>query len=76
MVGLCKELSRDPIALDMLSMSRVTASYKIREGHGVVNYKRLVNDLKVSYFSMNLDECFSNNNQKVMSVLVTFLMKQ
>jgi hypothetical protein len=59
---LAKEMSRDHKAFEKLEMSRTTASYKIREGHGVVNHKRLVNDLKESKFSMNLDECFKNSN--------------
>jgi hypothetical protein len=71
-VALCKEMNRDPKALDMLSMSRTTASYKVVEGHRFVNHKRLIHDMKESKFSVNLDECFSNNNEKVMSVLVSY----
>ena len=39
-IDLCKEMSSDPKALDIFSMSRTTASYKGIEGHGVVNHKK------------------------------------
>ena len=69
-IDLSKEMSRDHKALDLLNF--VTALYKIKEVHGVVNHKRLVNDLMQSIFSMNIDECFSNNNMKVLSILVSY----
>jgi hypothetical protein len=44
----------------------------MREGLGTLLSKILVKDLKLSFFSMNVDECFSNSNQKVFSVLVSY----
>ena len=65
------QCSRDKKALDMVELERTTASYKLREGLGVVNTKRLVHVLKVSHFSLNLDEYFGNNN-KISTILVSY----
>jgi hypothetical protein len=72
LIEFSKEVNRDQKALDSLEMHRTTASYKLREGVGLLLSKRLVADLKKSHFSMNLDECFSNNNKKVLSILVSY----
>ena len=56
----------------MVERDRTTASYKLRDGFGVVNTKRLVRDLKVSHFSINLDECFGNTNNKISTILVSY----
>ena len=58
LIQYAKQCSRNKKALNMVELERTTDSYKLREGLGVVNTKRLVHVLKVSHFSMNLDECF------------------
>ena len=72
LIGLSQELSRYPKVLEQLNMDRVSATYKLTDGYAVLLKKRLVNQLKVSPFSITLDECFTKNNKKVLSVLVSF----
>ncbi|XP_041468120.1 uncharacterized protein LOC121418364 [Lytechinus variegatus] len=65
-------MSRDPKALDKINMGRTSASYKLTHGLGYVAKKRLVLDMQLYPFSLNVDECFSNNNQKVFSIMVAY----
>ena len=53
-------------------MERTTVSYKLKDLLAEVMHKRLVSDLQTHMFSMNIDECTSTNNQKVLSVLVSY----
>ena len=52
--------------------SRVTASYKLGEGLASTINEDLVDVLRTTYFSLNVDECMSNNYEKMFSVLSTF----
>ena len=67
-----QEFSRDIKATKDLTMQRTTASYKLKEGLSEVIRKRLVADLQSHKFSMNMDECTSTSNKKVLSVLVSY----
>ena len=67
-----QEFSRDIKATKDLTMQRTTASYKLKEGLSEVIRKRLVADLQSHKLSMNMDECTSTNNKKVLSVLVSY----
>ena len=66
------QMSRDQKVLENLSMERQTATYKLKEGLSRCVQKRLVLEMRKSKFSLNLDEATSNNNQKVLTVLVSF----
>ena len=57
-------------------MSRHSASYKVREGLAPTVFENLVQSLRSTYFSSNVDECFSNNHQKVFSVLASYFSEE
>jgi len=71
-IDLAKELARDPTALNSLSMQRTTCSYKLVHGLAEVTRKRIVQDLRDKPFSINLDECTNNSNEKILSILVSY----
>ena len=72
LIRFAQELSKDHRTLQSLSMSRVTASYKLNEGLASFLTDSISDDLKQSYFSLNLDECFSNAHEKVFSIIVSY----
>ena len=65
-------LSRDPKALSQLRMNRTAASCKLKHGLSVHIRKKVVNCMKKYPFSINIDECTSNNSQQVFSILVSY----
>lgn len=69
-IELAKALATDKKALDKLSMHRTAASYKLQYGVAKTFKEKLFEDLKTSFFSLNMDESTSKNHQKIVSVLV------
>ena len=69
---IAKEFTKDPKALSRLHMHRTSASYKLTHGLSKSLHERLVNKLKETPFSMNLDEATSSNLLRVFSVLVSY----
>ncbi|CAC5390542.1 unnamed protein product [Mytilus coruscus] len=72
LIGLSKTLAKDKKVLDQLSMNRTTAAYKMRFGLGKTFQNELIEIMRTSYFSLNLDESTSNNYQKVLTILVSY----
>lgn len=72
LISLAKALAADKPALDQLSMDRTSASYKMTHGLSKTFQDKLINDLKTSKFSLNIDEATSSNNQKVLAVMVSY----
>lgn len=72
LISLSKELARDKHALDRLSVDRTSASYKMKYGLAKTFEEELLEDLKQSYFSLNIDECTSETNHRVVTVLVSY----
>lgn len=72
LVEYAKEMVRDHRALDQMSMGQTSATYKMTHGLGYVTKKRLVHDMQTYPFSLNVDECTSNNHLKVFSVMVAY----
>ena len=62
-------MSRDPKTLSQLGTA---ASYKLKHGFSVHIRKKVVDCMKKYPFSINIDECTSNNSQKVFSILVSY----
>ena len=62
-------MSRDPKAISQL---RAAASYKLKHGLSVHIRKKVVDCMKKYPFSINIDECTSNNSQKIFSILVSY----
>lgn len=71
-IDLAKALAKDKKVLDDLHMERTTCAYKLNEGLASVTRKRIVQDMQNTPFSINLDECTSNANEKVLSILVSY----
>ena len=70
LIHYAKEMARDPKALDSITMSRTSATYKLVDGLGAATQKRLVNDMKENFFSLNVDESTSSANQKIFTAMV------
>ena len=66
-------LSRDPKALSQLRMNRTAASYKLKHGLSVHIRKKVVDCMKKYPFSINIDECTSNNSQQIFSIPVIYV---
>lgn len=78
-IELAKALANDGITLDSLSMTRTTASYLTRYGVGKTFEHYVVEMMKHTKFSLNMDKSTSNNFQRVLTILVSFycpVMKQ
>lgn len=67
-----KFLSRDRKALSRVKMERTATTYKLKDGLSVYIHKTVVEKMKKYPFSINIDECTSNNNHKVFSILVSY----
>lgn len=70
---LCQEVSRDPRALNEVSLGRAAAAYKMVHGLGKTMKMEIITDLQRTPFSMNIDEATSKNHLKVLSILVSYL---
>ena len=68
---IAKEFTKDLKAVSRLHMHRTSASYKLTLGLSKSLHESLVNKLKETPFSMNLDEATSNL-LRVFSVLVFY----
>ena len=71
-IEFAKNLARDHKALSELKMNRAAASYKLVDGLHFYERKKIVDAMKSYPFSINTDECISNNHHKVFSVLVSY----
>ena len=76
LIKYAQEMAQDSKTLNSLSMERTTAAYKLRDGIGAALHRRLVNDLRASKFSMNVDECMSSAHEKVFSVIVSYFSEE
>lgn len=74
-ISLTKAMMRDRIALNSLSMDRTTAQYKLKHGLSFSIKEDLIERLKETPFSLNIDECSSETHKKVLSILVNFYNK-
>ena len=72
LVEFAKFLYLDVSALNGVKMDRTAASYKLKERLQYHNHKELVNKMIKYPFSINLDECTSNSNKGVFSILVSY----
>ena len=71
-IEFAKNLARDHKALSELKMNRTATSYKLVDGLNVYERKKIVDAMKSYPFSINIDECTSNNHHKVFSILVSY----
>ena len=68
-------LARDPKALSQLQMNRTAATYKLKHGLSVYGRKNVVDCMKKYPFSIDIDECTSNNSHKVFTGADSGLVK-
>ena len=61
-------LSRDPKDLSQAQMNWTAASYKLKHGLSVCIRKKVFEFMKKYPYSINIEECTSNNSQKVFSI--------
>ena len=76
LIKYAQEMAQDSKVLTTLNMERTTAAYKLRDGLGAVLHRRLVNELRISKFSINVDECMSAAHEKVFSVIVSYFSEE
>ena len=69
---LAQALSGDKKALAHLKMARTTASYKLKHGLAKTFNEELASKLSTEFFSLNIDEAFSDNLHKVLTLLVQY----
>ena len=61
-------LSRDPKDLSQAQMNWTAASYKLKHGLSVCIRKKVFEFMKKYPYSINIEECTSNNSQKIFSI--------
>ena len=76
LIKLCQQLAKDPKALSELKMDHCTASYKMIFGLASFFTKELVEELKNTFFCLNLDESTNSNQEKVVAVLVSYFASE
>ena len=72
LIDLAKQLARDPKALGSLSKDRTSASYKMTHGVHKTMQDRTVQAMRNVPFCLNIDECTSNSNKRVLGVLASY----
>ena len=73
LIELTKAMSADKTALNKLSMSRSTASYKMRFWLAKTIEDELSEELQNTYFSLNIDEATNDaSHKKILTILVSF----
>ena len=72
LIEFSKFLAQDVKVLSKLSISRTTASYKLVEGLAPVVLDGILENMKSTPFSINVDECFSKNHNKIFAILVSY----
>ena len=70
-IEFAKNFPRDHKALSEMKMNRTATSYKLVDRLKVYERKKFVDAVKSYPFSINIDECTSNNHRKVFSILVS-----
>ena len=72
LLDFARFMAKDSKVLERMKMDRTTASYKLTDGLGPVISQKIIESLRSSFFSFNVDECFSNNHKKIFSMLVSY----
>ena len=70
LISLSQTLAKDPPTLGKLAMDRTSASIKMRLGVAETFLGKTLENLKTSFFSVNMDEATSNNRSRVLDILV------
>ena len=70
LVSLVKNLSKDPQALNSMSLGSASAAYKMKFGLAKTLEDNVVESLQENFFSMNIDEATNKAYSRVLGVLV------
>ena len=76
LIELSKQLAKDTKALNELKMDRNTASYKMTFGLASFFERELDEELRNTFFCLNLDESTNSNQEKVVAVLVSYFSSE
>ncbi len=71
-INTAKELAKDKQALQQLSMDRTSASYKMQYGLKKTLMDKTLLNIRNTSFSLNIDEATSENNKKILAILVSY----
>ena len=71
-VELANEMMREPHAAKKLKLARITVSYKLRYGFAKGFEDELMEKLRKTFFSFNLDDATSTTHRKVLTILVSY----
>lgn len=72
LVDVAKACSTDPQALAEVQLGKSAAAYKLRFGLAKTAMEKLIQDLRSSPFSLNIDEATCFNTKKVLTILVNY----
>ena len=72
LIELVKEIAKDEAVMKRLHMHRTTGSYKLSYGLALSWKQELVAHLKVTSFSLNMDESTSSSTKHVYTVLCSY----
>ncbi|KAI0207299.1 hypothetical protein LSAT2_008052, partial [Lamellibrachia satsuma] len=75
-VDTARELAKDPKSLNHLNLDRTTSSYKMRFGFGKTFQDEILNALRTTPFSLNIDESTSHSNKWVLAILASYYSHQ
>ena len=75
-IKTAKELAKDKAALDHLSMDRTSASYKMQYGVKRTIMEKILQSIRNTRFSLNIDEATSHNNKKILAILVSYYSEE
>ena len=76
LIRLAQNMAKDIKVLNAMSMDRTTASYKLNFGLAKYFQDKLDKVLQGTFFSLNMDESTSTNNEKIVAVLVSYFSKE
>ena len=72
LVEFAQYLAKDIKALNEVKMDRTAATYKLKYGLSHHKHNLLIKKMRTFPFSINMDECTSNSNKNVFSILISF----
>lgn len=72
LVEFVKKFSKDINGLQHVKMDLTAATYDLRDDLSFHNYRKHVDNMNKYTFGINVDECMSNSDKRVLSILVIY----
>lgn len=76
LIKLAQNMAKDIKVLNAMSVDRTTASYKLNYGLAIYFHNKLDKELRKTFFSLNIDECTSNNLEKIVAILISYFSEE